>query len=77
MKFLFLRVEKAVYAMVVGLGFLLQVGSSGEDPVHYPAYQVAQSYDGCLRLGVDATSENTRWSLNGDHTPSLFICRLS
>lgn len=54
--------------------FLWQIGTrGGEEPVHYPAYQVAQSYDGCVRLGVDASTENTRWYLNGSFVVLLFI----
>ena len=47
----------------------------GAEPVHYPAYQVSQSSDLCLRLGVDATSENTRWSLIGFVPFCCVTCR--
>ncbi|KAK8832059.1 hypothetical protein WA577_005155 [Blastocystis sp. JDR] len=44
-----------------------------KDPVHYPAYQVSQSSDQCLRLGSDATKENTRWSLIDNTDPTVGI----
>ena len=42
-----------------------------DDPVHYPAYQVSQSADQCMRLGTDATKDNTRWSLIGWYVYNL------
>ena len=62
--FSFCDVVKTVPTTVAGNGTQCY-RTSEEEPVHYPAYQVAQTYDLCLALGKDAAPENVRWSLIG------------
>lgn len=48
-----------------GTGSLCYNITAGEEPVHYPAYQVSQFSDLCLSLGLNAKQENVHWSLIG------------
>lgn len=47
-------------------------GEEGE-AVHYPAYQVSNTGDLCRRLGLDATSDNVRWSLVDSSDPTVGV----
>ena len=47
-------------------------GEEGE-AVHYPAYQVSITGDLCRRLGLDATSDNVRWSLVDSSDPTVGV----
>ena len=75
MKFLFPSLELVLLAMSVDVLFhwVDCIATPGEDPIHYPAYQVGQGEDVCYRLGVDATTENTRWFLNDNHDPTVGV----
>lgn len=62
--FSFCDVVKTVPTTMAGNG--TQCYRTGdEEPVHFPAYQVAQTNNLCLALGKDAKPENVRWSLIG------------